>query len=470
MVEQPENPGQVIPQATVQPDNRTSWLWIVPLAALLVAGWLGATAWSRRGLTVTVEFQNGYGLDPGDDVRYHGSHVGRVRRVDVTDDLRSVRVELVLDSEAQTIARAGARFWIVRPQLGAGGVAGLETIVGPRYLAVLPGRGEPQRQFVGLEQAPIVQSTDPGDLEIILYCPNRGGLNPGARVTYRQVAIGTIMSVGLTSDAGAVEARVHIPKAYAQLVRVNTAFWNVGGVEADIGFRGVTIQMESLQSVITGGIAMATPTDAGEPVRTGHRFRLAAGPPSGVKDWRPSLLVGSDYLPPGEPSPVPRRAVVAWRAGRWIKSQQSRGGWVLAVGRYLAGPADLITPQATDGEQRYELEVAGERITLPDKPVWDAEGVAAIDVGWSRRSWPASRVRPLKNAEDCVLIADPTAPPLPVAASRLRADGDRWRIDPAVAVDHAWHGACAVSRNDGYVVGIVVDDDDQFFVAPLRLP
>lgn len=459
-----------IPQANVVPYTRTSWLWIVPVIALAVAGWLCYDAISRRGVRVSVEFEAGYGLEPGDDVRYRGASVGHVTTVEVAPHLKTIHVELVLDKHAALIARAGARFWIVRPQLGASGVAGLETIVGPRYLAVLPGRNEPQFQFVGLEQAPIVESRDAGDLDILLSAPNKTGLNAGARVTYRQVPIGTIVSVGLTSDAGAVEARVHIPKAYTQLVRTNSHFWNAGGVEADIGFRGVSIQMESLQTIITGGIAMATPSSAGEPVRNGHRFDLDETPPKQWQTWRPSLMVGSDYLPPGEPRPAPLRAVIGWKEGRWIESNESRSGWVLAVNNLLVGPADLLAPQNAKSVQQYVLEVAGDPIALPEKPEWSGKGVAAIRVSWARPSWPTQRTRALSAPEDCVLIADAAAPPLPIAAARLLHDDDgRWRIDPAVAVDHSWHGACLVSRTDGFVVGIVLAEKANVYVAPLDI-
>lgn len=469
--QQPNDAGPAsIPQANVVPDTRTSWLWIIPVIALVVAAWLVYDAMSRRGVHVSVEFEAGYSLEPGDDVRFRGASVGHVTTVEVAPHLKTIHVELVLDKHAALIARAGARFWIVRPQLGASGVAGLETIVGPRYLAVLPGRNEPQYQFVGLEQAPIVESRDAGDLDILLSAPNKTGLNAGAPVTYRQVPIGTIVSVGLTSDAGAVEARVHVPKAYTQLIRTNSRFWNAGGVEADIGFRGVSIQMESLQTIITGGIAMATPTSAGEPVRNGHRFDLDETPPKEWQTWQPSLMVGSDYLPPGEPRPVPLRAVIGWKEGRWIKSEESRGGWVLAVNDSLVGPADLLAPDNAGADQQYVLEVAGDPITLPEKPEWSGQGVAAIHVKWSRPTWPVRRTRALSKAEDCVLIADAAAPPLPIAAARLlHDDDDRWRIDPAVAVDHSWHGACLVSRTDGFVVGIVLAQKENVYVAPLDI-
>ena len=105
--------------------------------------------------------------------------------------------------------------------------------MGPRYLAVAPGLGAPQRHFIGLSEPPVVEAVEVGDLEIIVQATQRGGLRRGAPVTYRQVPVGRVMSVGLASDGGAVEARIYIQKAYAPLVRERTRFFSIGGLEAD---------------------------------------------------------------------------------------------------------------------------------------------------------------------------------------------------------------------------------------------
>ncbi|MCH6552441.1 MAG: MCE family protein, partial [Planctomycetes bacterium] len=113
--------------------------------ALLFAGWLAYQAWSLRGVTVTVQLPEGFGLEPGDEVRYRGIKVGEVRRVELAEGLDGIRITAALHTEADRLACSGSRYWVVRPQLGPAGVAGLETLIGPRYLAVLPGDGPRRR-------------------------------------------------------------------------------------------------------------------------------------------------------------------------------------------------------------------------------------------------------------------------------------------------------------------------------------
>ena len=147
-----------IPKAVLKPNRRFSVVWLVPIAAAVLAVWLGYQAWLSRGLIITVQLSQGYGIKAGVEVRCRGITVGEVRNVEL-DDSNSVIVTASLQAQADRIAKSGSRFWVVRPQLGLEGIAGLETIIGPRYLAVSPGQGGPQRHFVGLSKPPVIESS-----------------------------------------------------------------------------------------------------------------------------------------------------------------------------------------------------------------------------------------------------------------------------------------------------------------------
>ncbi len=146
--------SSTIPTAILKPRRPLSIAWILPVAAIIAAAWLGGRAWSQRGTLVTVILEEGHGLKAGDAVSYRGIGVGQVRSVTLDPDTGGVRVVAGLRSKGDRLSRAGSRFWVVRPQLGLSGTAGLETIVGPRYLAVYPGTGSRQRYFVGLNEPP----------------------------------------------------------------------------------------------------------------------------------------------------------------------------------------------------------------------------------------------------------------------------------------------------------------------------
>ena len=67
--------------------------------------------------------------------------------------------------------------------------------------------------------------------------------------------------------------------------------------------------------------------------------------------------------------------------------------------------------------------------------------------------------------EDCLVVADPAAKPLPLAAARLTPQDGSWLIDSAVSVDKTRHGACVLSRADGGLVGMILIDKQATRVA-----
>ena len=451
-------PNPNLPTAELKPERRVSWFWILPIVAIVLVLWVGINAWKQRGYSITVHLEKGYGLSTGDDVRYRGIVVGTINSVELANDLQGVRVKATLHAQGAELARAGARYWVVRPQVGISGASGLETLIGPRFLAALPGSGERQKEFVGLNSAPFVEFIEPGDLEIVLEAQQRKGLCPGAPVLYRQVPVGTVLSVGLSGDGSAVEARVHIQMAYTQLIRSNTKFWNAGGIKTEIGISGLSLGFDSLETLINGGIALATPENGGEIVRNGHRFKLVTEAEDSWLEWKPLIAIGSSLLPPGSLIPNPMRAVVGWEQGRWIKSERTRRGWVLQTEDGLLGPADLLTSLGSNDvdEDSVVLDIAGQSIPLKANEGSFKEKLVYIDATVTKMQWPGALRRKPASVEDCLAISDPNGPHLPLSANRLKAAVDGWRIDPAVSIGESWHGACVLAREDGKLVGMIV--------------
>jgi len=448
----------------------SSLVWILPLLALAFAAWLGWRAWILRGREVVIIFDRAHGLDPGDDIRFRGMVVGEVEDVVLSDDLATIEVIARLHEQADRIARQGTRFWIVRPRIGPSGVTGLDTVIGPRYVAVEPavappdanGQGSalapPRDHFIGLFEPPLVADIDPDDLEVVLQSESRGSLQPGAPVLFRGVQIGTVLAVGLASDGSAIEARAHIEASYSGLICQNTRFWDSGGAHVDLGISGLSIDVDSLATLIVGGVTAATPPVAGEPVRTGHRFRVAPEADEEWLLWQPALPIGSELLPPGAMIPSMERARLTWEQGLFQRNK-ARSGWVLQTMDGILGPADLITRDEEAREDSSQLEIAGRRIPVVAKAAWEGNGLARIDGEISARFWPRERMRAAEQPEDCVIFPGSTSSPLPLAATRLiEADGS-WQIDRAMSFDQSWHGAAVISRQDGALVGLLLVTD-----------
>ena len=464
----PETHAVEIPEARIEPEPRRGCAWVLPLVALAGALLLGWRSWKSSGPAITVRVGDGFGLEPGDPLVYRGIGVGEVQEVELSEDLSEVLLRVRLDERAGALARAGTRFWVVRPQVGLQGVQGLETLLGARHLAVLPGPSDAafQGEFVALEEPPVVAAEESGGLEVVLSAPRRFGLAAGAPLNYRGITIGTVLAVGLSSDSTRVEVRVLVRGAYVQLVREDSKFWEVGGLELSFELmNGLDIDLDSVRTLLMGGIAMSTPTQPGAPVRTGHRFELFDGPEEKWLEWQPSLPLGSELLPPGAPLPELLRARLDWTEGL-LKRSDSRSGWLLAIPSGVIGPADLLTGDS--GAKSVALEVRGERLPLGTIPEQVELGVARRELFWPELApWNAERVRALKPTEDCLIVSDPVVGPRAVSGARLNPTERGFEVDAALSFDEAWHGASVLARADGLLVGILLVHEGRGTIAPV---
>ncbi|MDG2149950.1 MAG: MlaD family protein [Planctomycetota bacterium] len=456
------------PLAHVDPAPSWSPIWIVPVIAALLAGALAFQSLDVLGTNIRVSFEQGYGIQVGDTLRYRGIVAGEVTGMSYTDEVDGVILDITLDTNADDLARVGSRFWVVRPLVGWAGITGLDTVIGNRYLGVIPGSGPPQRQFVGLDQPPIEDALMPG-LDITLEGSTRGSIAPGSPVTYRRIQVGSVLSVSLASDSRNVEVLARIREKYAALIQNGTRFWETSGVGVDVGITGASFHLESLESLVHGGVSLAVPQGEQEQVSTGHRFTLHTHPEDSWLTWRPSVPIGNSLLPPGSPVPHPERAQLSWIEGTLWSADEVREGWALPIRGAILAPADILSQdQAADAGSSL-LQVAGLELPLEEPATEAGPGLSTrpFPGGADVQPWPRARQRVPAGPEDCVVLTDPGSPPLSLAPGGLERKDDGWHIDRALPLDARWHGAPVLARKDGLLIGLVLVEEKGSRIVPL---
>lgn len=287
-----------LPRARPRPQGwRPSVVWIVPIVAAIVAGVLMWNRVRELGPAITIQFEDATGLQVDQtDVKYRGVPIGRVTALELSRDGRHAVVEARLQRSAAGIARDGARFWIVRPALRGGSLTGLGTFISGPELHVLPGSGRERKAFVGLESPP--PEVERAGLRIVLRSGRAGSLKRGTPVYYRGVEVGEILEPQLGGDAASVELDVLIQPRFAPLVRPGSRFWNISGAKLHFGlFKGLDFKMDSLTSLVAGGVAFATPDDPrSRPVANGSVFVLYDEPRSEWLRWSPRITLPAARL------------------------------------------------------------------------------------------------------------------------------------------------------------------------------
>jgi paraquat-inducible protein B len=275
-------PERELPFARIRRQLGLGWIWLVPLGALVVSGYLVYRLLAERGSEITIQFESAAGLVSGQTpVRYKAVTLGTVQSVELNEDLASVVVSVRMTRRARALLTQGAQFWVVRAD-PAGGLkavqSGLETLVSGNYIAMEPGapKAPQQRHFQGLEKPPSVRSDEPGTV-YFLEGDALNGLSAGAPLYEHQVPIGELLSYELT-DTG-VRFRVFVRAPYDLRIVRETRFWNDSGLELKSGSNGLNVELPSLKSLFAGSIAVRTPHWAIHHERSAAEttFRLWAG-------------------------------------------------------------------------------------------------------------------------------------------------------------------------------------------------
>jgi paraquat-inducible protein B len=246
------------PEARIR-HSRFSVIWILPIVALLIAGWIAYTTLSERGPTITITFRTATGLVAGKtEIKHNDVVLGTVKRVDPTPDLASVVVTAQMNRLAAPHLNENTKFWVVRPRFSLTDLSGLQTLVSGDFIAMDPGYGNTeQRKFTGLEEPPVVRS-DVSGTTYVLHASKVGSVNSGSPVFFRGIDVGEVISSDFEGIEKGFTVRVFVRKPYDAYVHDETQFWNASGISLSTGSGGFRLEIDSLEAVLAGGIAFDT--------------------------------------------------------------------------------------------------------------------------------------------------------------------------------------------------------------------
>jgi len=251
-----------VPRATTRRSRRISAIWIIPLVAVAIGGWLAWDTWSKQGPTIRISFDSGEGLQAGQSqLKFKDIVFGTVKSLELAPDHTHVVVTVATTHEAKPLLTDQTIFWVVKPRLFAGNVSGLETLLSGSYIGMLPGEagGKAQHRFVGHEDPPILLANVPGHT-FVLKAKKLGSISLGSPVFYRDLSVGEVLGWDIADMAEYVTIRAFVRAPYDSYVHDETRFWNASGVSVKLAGAGIEVQMESLKALLLGGIAFETPT------------------------------------------------------------------------------------------------------------------------------------------------------------------------------------------------------------------
>ncbi|MBC8201387.1 MAG: MCE family protein [Planctomycetes bacterium] len=263
---------------------RISYAWIVPAVAIILSALLYIRWELNKGPAITIRFENANGLNVDSPIMFRGAIVGRVGKLYLLENNSKIVVQARLNKSASGLAVKGSQWWIVHPSVTFQGVSGLDTIISPRYIQVVPGDGAPETRFEGSpEPIPFAAAN------YTLISDTAEGIAIGTPIFYRGIEIGSITKVVLAQNAATARIHFSVQDQFIKIIRTNSKFWNVSGIRLDAGLTGITLHAGPLPSLIRGGITMATPTAIGDLAPKGYAFTLLDDFEEAWLDWTPEI-------------------------------------------------------------------------------------------------------------------------------------------------------------------------------------
>lgn len=251
-------------EAIVEKRKGISPVWILPLLAICLGGWLLFKSFYESGIDITVRVEDSTGIVVNKtQVLYKGNQVGIVKDIKIRRDLQGGNLIIEMEKGTEPYLVEDLQFWIERVDVKASRITGLETLLSGNYVGVQLGvSNKPSRNFIALPHRPPVPANAPG-LHLVLRANALNSLDIGAGIYNKSVRVGSVQEYELQAD-DTVLISIFIEPEYEHLIKKGTRFWNAGGIEISGGVTDLNVHIASLASLLRGGVEFKTPKEAGK--------------------------------------------------------------------------------------------------------------------------------------------------------------------------------------------------------------
>ncbi|MEA3455932.1 MAG: MlaD family protein [Campylobacterota bacterium] len=249
-------------------------IWIVPIIAIVIALWLAFQYYSELGPKIEIIFQSNEGLKEGQSqVKFRDVPIGKVLKVKLNEYGEGVKVIARIDKEAAIYLNDEAKFWIVKPEVGIGGVSGLDTILSGTYINMASQRKKTKkRDFIGLEHPH--RLLENGDY-FHLNASSSYNLKEGTPVFFKSMKAGYVEYVSISLDGQSVDVIIYVDKSYIPYIHTDSKFWVQSSLSVDYLNGQLNFSVAPLSNIVTGGIEFSSSgEDIKKKVPYDYIFRL----------------------------------------------------------------------------------------------------------------------------------------------------------------------------------------------------
>ncbi|MBW8190464.1 intermembrane transport protein PqiB [Neiella marina] len=308
---------------------KISSVWFVPIVAALIGLWMAYQHYSSLGPLITITMPNAEGLTAGKTtLKARSVNIGKIESIVLSDDYSHTVVNARIEKPYAGMLVEDSELWVVKPRVGRGGVSGLTTILSGAYIEVRPGDSKKARDLYQILKEPPLGDPDRQGLRLSLQSEGNKSVEAGTPVNYKGFEVGQIEQVSYNTESGNIDYKIFIESPFDELIASNTKFWIQSAISLKMNTEGLSVQMDSMESLLSGGVTFGLSSDErpiGE-VTEGDLFRLYESEKRATEGnfdfYKPYLLFLEESIANlGPDSPVEFRGI---RVGSVIEAPYRR--------------------------------------------------------------------------------------------------------------------------------------------------
>ncbi|MDF1880817.1 MCE family protein, partial [Sulfurimonas sp. MAG313] len=243
---------------------------------------------SIKGQHISLICEDMESLKEGAGVFYHNIKIGVIDTYALNSDNKTFTIDAVITPKYTRLLNASSRFYHNSGVSFSASLTKLTVDTGSAETILRGGISVETPQFKNIKKIKksykLYSNRDAiqkashlakNGVYLTLIAPKAGSLKKGSPVFYKQIEVGEVLSTYWDSPSQKLKLRIFIREAYAKEVHPNTLFYNASGINAKIGLNGLSIAMESLETIIAGGVSFFTPSSYKQkPVKNNSSFTL----------------------------------------------------------------------------------------------------------------------------------------------------------------------------------------------------
>ncbi len=238
--------------------NFITSIWIVPIIALFIAGWLAYQYYSELGMEIRITFAKNEGLKAGQSqIKYRDVTIGTVSKIELEEDGEGVVVVARMDKTATPYLNGHSKFWIVKPEVGMSGVSGLDTLISGTYINMFTqSGGELKEKFIGLEHS--YRHTGGGEYYVLNTPRSDNSVRVGTPIYFKNLEVGQVEYMVLSLDDSSMDIIIFIDKSYVHYVHTDSKFWIRSTLDVGLVNGKLDVTLAPAKDLIRGAIKFSS--------------------------------------------------------------------------------------------------------------------------------------------------------------------------------------------------------------------